>query len=99
MKKRYIVSVAGAVGAGITGYLLKNQDSRNKLKTKVKKGTDKLWNISREEQTDSTLEDAGVPDQAATNDPAQLENAKMVSEGSQFGVEYYNQVKEVKGRK
>lgn len=37
---------------------------------------------------------AGVPDQLEKEDLEQLENAKMVSEGSQFGVKYYNEVKE-----
>lgn len=38
----------------------------------------------------TTFENAGVPDQSDNKDLAQLENAKMVSEGSQFGVQYYN---------
>lgn len=38
----------------------------------------------------STLDYAGMPDQARESDLAQLENSKMVSEGSQFGVQYYN---------
>lgn len=42
----------------------------------------------------STLEDAGIPDQTEFIDDAQLENAKMVSEGSQFGVHYYNEAVE-----
>lgn len=37
-----------------------------------------------------TLRQAGKPDQIENEDLAQLENAKMVSEGSQFGVQYYN---------
>lgn len=41
-----------------------------------------------------TFEYAGVPDQSEKVDLAQLENAKMVSEGSQFGVQYYNEAKE-----
>jgi len=38
----------------------------------------------------TTFDNAGVPDQSENKDLAQLENAKMVSEGSQFGVQYYN---------
>lgn len=43
-----------------------------------------------EQNRNTTFENAGIPDQAANKDLAQLENAKMVSEGSQFGVQYYN---------
>ncbi len=42
----------------------------------------------------TTFEDAGIPDQTTNMDLAQFENAKMVSEGSQFGVNYYNEMKE-----
>lgn len=38
-----------------------------------------------------TLINAGVPDQVDELETDQLENAKMVSEGSQFGVQYFNQ--------
>ncbi|RLL45200.1 hypothetical protein D8M04_10095 [Oceanobacillus piezotolerans] len=42
----------------------------------------------------STIENAGQPDQNVDgNDIGQMENAKMVSEGSQFGVQYYNELK------
>lgn len=42
------------------------------------------------------LELAGIPDQLKKENEKleQLENAKMVSEGSQFGVQYYNEIKE-----
>lgn len=38
-----------------------------------------------------TLVNAGMPDQLNAEETDQLENAKMVSEGSQFGVHYFNQ--------
>lgn len=40
-----------------------------------------------------TLEQAGKPDQIehSKQEIDQMENAKMVSEGSQFGVQYYNE--------
>jgi len=43
-----------------------------------------------------SLDLAGIPDQLEEKkrDLEQLENAKMVSEGSQFGVQYYNEIKE-----
>lgn len=40
------------------------------------------------------LNQAGKPDQMMGNETDQLENAKMVSEGSQFGVQYFNEVSE-----
>lgn len=39
------------------------------------------------------IEDAGIPDQLDHQDPAQLSKADMVSEGSVYGVQYYNEVK------
>ncbi|WP_246202543.1 hypothetical protein [Virgibacillus doumboii] len=91
MKKRYLASAVGAIGAGAAGYLLRNEGNRNKLKEKAQLAVDKMKNSNQE---NSTFEDAGVPDQAPNKDAAQLENSKMVSEGSQFGVKYYNEVKE-----
>ncbi|WP_077325933.1 YtxH domain-containing protein [Virgibacillus siamensis] len=90
MRKRYLASVAGAIGAGVTGYLLKDEENRNKLKEKMNAVKDKLMDNTE----DSTLEEAGKPDQLEENVPAQEENSKMVSEGSQFGVQYYNKAKE-----
>jgi len=36
---------------------------------------------------------AGIPDESADTGVSQLENSKMVSEGSQFGVQYFNHAK------
>lgn len=91
MRKRYIASAAGAVGAGIMGVLLNKEENRSKLKEKASYITSKVKGTNK---SNSTFEDAGIPGQADNKDPAQMENAKMVSEGSQFGVEYYNEVKE-----
>ncbi|MFD1038738.1 hypothetical protein ACFQ3N_10100 [Virgibacillus byunsanensis] len=92
MKKRCALSVVGAMGASVAsvaGYFLTKQENREKVKEKAKSFTKRM----KRNDTHSTLEDAGIPDQTGNKDPAQLENAKMVSEGSQFGVEYYNEVK------
>ena len=92
MKKRYLMPIIGAVSASaVAGYLLKNEDSRMKL-------TDNLENIKQKIKKNSgqkqhtTLEAAGIPDQIETSDQAQIDNADMVSEGSQYGVDYYNKV-------
>lgn len=53
-----------------------------------------LKNRNENEKINTTFEDAGIPDQTSSMDLAQFENAKMVSEGSQFGVNYYNEMKE-----
>jgi len=40
------------------------------------------------------LKSAGQPDQTERVDDTQLENSKMVSEGSLYGVQYYNEMAE-----
>jgi hypothetical protein len=95
MRKRYIfsaVGAAGVIGATAAGYYLKDQDNREKVIQKAKNVQEKVKSYTN--RSDSTFEDAGVPDQSEEKDLAQLENAKMVSEGSQFGVQYYNEHKE-----
>lgn len=91
MKKRYLLSGASIVGAGAAGIILKDKNTRDKLKSIVKSTTSKIKNMDSD---NTTLEDAGVPDESEKKDIAQLENSKMVSEGSQFGVNYYNEMKE-----
>src|SRR5699024_629782 len=90
MKKRYLLS---AIGASAAGYLLINKKNRQKLKTNLKSLLKSVKNTN-DFRLGSTLEDAGRPDQTNNQDLAQLQNAKMVSEGSQVGVNYYNEVKE-----
>lgn len=46
------------------------------------------------EHNHTLLEDAGIPDQLDDQDLAQASKADMVSEGSVYGVQYYNEVKE-----
>src|SRR5690625_7662412 len=96
MRKRYIfsaVGAAGVIGATAAGYYLKDQDNREKVIQKAKNVQEKVKSYTN--RSDSTFEDAGVPDQSEEKDLAQLENAKMVSEGSLFGVQYYNENKVV----
>src|SRR5699024_8460765 len=52
-----------------------------------------IRNRSKNEPTSfvRTLMNAGLPDQVDELEADQLENSKMVSEGAQFGVQYYNQ--------
>ncbi|WP_080874872.1 hypothetical protein [Oceanobacillus timonensis] len=80
MKKRYVVSALGAVGAGVAGVLLSDRKKRKKENSAT--------------ETLRVFENAGKPDQFEEDELDQLENAKMVSEGSQFGVQYYNEKKD-----
>lgn len=42
----------------------------------------------------TSIEQAGIPDQIYEHEIPQLENAKKVSEGSRFGVQYYNKARD-----
>lgn len=77
MKKRYVIPIVGALASVGVGYVMKNRRNDDNNETTL---ADSLVN-------------AGKPDQLNHEDydHAQLENAKMVSEGSQFGVQYYNE--------
>lgn len=94
LKKRYVATAVGFFGTGlIASYLLSDKEKRNKLRARFSEYQRKI--LRRNEFEDySTLEEAGIPDQLERIDLAQIENAKMVSEGSQYGVNYYNEVKE-----
>ena len=78
MKKRFVVS---AIGAGIAGFVIGKKSAQNQGSHLNQDGLDR------------TLLNAGKPDQVADLELDQIENAKMVSEGSQFGVQYYNNIK------
>lgn len=97
MKKRYILAGIGALGATVAaGYVLKDEKGREELKKKMKIIKEKITNC-KEENLHTTLEAAGIPDQVEDDmDNAQMNNADMVSEGSQYGVNYYNEVQEEK---
>lgn len=88
MKKRLMLSIAAMAGAGMLYQNKRSKANRfDKIaRAKIEQGEDL--------SLDETIDEAGIPDQAEESDPAQLENAKMVSEGSQFGVQYYNELKE-----
>ncbi|WP_164215338.1 hypothetical protein [Virgibacillus sp. YIM 98842] len=95
MRKSFILSAvgaAGAIGATAAGYYLKDKENREKLIEQAQNVREKVNRFTN--GSDPTFEDAGVPDQSEGNDTAQLENSKMVSEGSQFGVQYYNKYKD-----
>ncbi|MEI3606762.1 hypothetical protein SPD48_13725 [Pseudogracilibacillus sp. SE30717A] len=75
MKKRYVLPIIGAAATIGVSYLMKNRENSSS---------------DSESSTTDTFVQAGIPDQVNKEDRTQLENAKMVSEGSQFGVQYFN---------
>lgn len=92
MRKRHIMTAVGVLSSGLAAsYLLSKKENRNMLKEKVSDFKNGLI-AKRENKYFSVLEEAGIPDQLNRIDLAQIENAKMVSEGSQYGVNYYNEV-------
>ncbi|MFD2043972.1 hypothetical protein ACFSTA_05380 [Ornithinibacillus salinisoli] len=74
MRKRYIVSALGI--AGVAGMLIGNKNVRR--------------NNFMKQESNATIVNAGIPDQVSSENEAQLDNAKMVSEGSSYGVNYFN---------
>lgn len=89
MKKRWIYSAVGAASAGAAMYVLKDEKRRNDLKERAKSLSTTVQNsIQKDNQDDLPVEKAGVPEVDHT------ENTKMVDEGSQFGVQYYNELQE-----
>ncbi|MCM3741137.1 hypothetical protein M3210_12740 [Oceanobacillus luteolus] len=87
MRKRNIITAVGAsvLGAGAASYLLMNDERKSKIKDKINNF------MNKQDNEELTFEKAGHPDQVDARDIADLENSKMVSEGSQFGVQYYNE--------
>jgi len=78
MNRNLVIPAIGALTALGIGYVLINNRGE-------KRGNGTLSH---------SLENAGIPDQMDPKDESQIENAKMVSEGSQFGVQYFNEMSE-----
>lgn len=77
LKKRLLFTATGLA----LGYWLKNR----------RKNSDTEFGKWDTQDIDQTIKNAGIPDQIDDYDQAQIENAKMVSEGSQYGVQYYTE--------
>lgn len=98
LRKSNVITTVGIISAGlILGYLLSDKENRNRPKNRFNDYKKIVLRKSDYEQY-STLEEAGIPDQLDRTDPAQIENSKMVSEGSQYGVHYYNLFQEDENR-
>ncbi|HEX7064551.1 MAG TPA: hypothetical protein VF199_05730 [Bacillales bacterium] len=74
--------------AGIGTYLLKDKSTRGRLTDyiRIRKDPDPGKN-----ETSHPIEKAGHPH------PENTEDNKMVSEGAQFGVQYFNRIKKSQG--
>ncbi|MFZ0369823.1 MAG: hypothetical protein WAM07_09480 [Halobacillus sp.] len=84
VKKRWIYTAVGAVAGGAIAYFMKDEDNRKQVVDKAKSVKNNFG-----QKDDLPVEEAGRPEETADHD-----NAKMVSEGSQFGVQYYNELTE-----
>ncbi|TFB23340.1 hypothetical protein E3U55_05860 [Filobacillus milosensis] len=85
MARKRVISSIVAGGAALGAYIFSDENRRGKFMNQYNKMKDRLFNNDDKD----TLEKAGNPESKAEH-----ENSKMVSEGSQFGVQYYNEVKE-----
>ncbi|CDQ19886.1 hypothetical protein [Halobacillus karajensis] len=83
MRKRWIFTAVGAVAGGTLAYFMKDEDTRNQMKDKAKSIQDSFG-----KSNDLPIEEAGQPETDS------LDNSDMVAEGSQFGVQYYNELTE-----
>lgn len=52
--------------------------------------------LFKNESIDNYIKRAGIPEQIE-NPENQIENTKMLAEGSQYGVHYYNEIQSSKG--
>lgn len=92
MKRRVIVLTTVGLGM-IAGYMFGKKDHRTKIKNKVGNLLDKMKKPYSDGVEDPLI-NAGIPDQTEHFDETKMENTKMVSEGSQYGVHYYNEWQE-----
>lgn len=79
-----ITSALGGAAVVTLSYALMGKSRRAQIKNKFQKISDSL----RKKDTDLPINPAGHPEDSS------LENAEMVSEGSQYGVNYYNKAKQ-----
>lgn len=88
MKKRYVLSAIAAFGTA--RMFLKRKKRRERLMDDV---AEMRYKNELGENISHSIDAAGKPDQSEEHNLEQLENAKMMAEGSQFGVQYYNDLK------
>ncbi|MGP4062163.1 hypothetical protein [Halobacillus litoralis] len=83
MRKRWIFTAVGAVAGGTIAYFLKDEEKREQVKDKARSIQGSFG-----QKADLPIEEAGKPE------VSHQDNADMVAEGSQFGVQYYNELTE-----
>lgn len=83
--KKSVIYVMVVAGASALTFTLLNRDMRHRYATKIK---DVSHTLKLKHKSDFPIEEAGHPS------IDQLDNSDMVFEGSQFGVDYYNKVKQ-----
>lgn len=82
MKKKHLALAFAAMGT--TRMILKRKKKRDKLMNEI---AEMRYKNELGEDLNRSIDAAGKPGQLKESD---LENANMVAEGSQFGVQYYN---------
>jgi len=87
MKKRNLIvlSIITAGAAGVGTYLLKDKSNRIRLKEYMKMPA---------KEKDNRLEDDFPIHKAGHPHPENVPDNEMVSEGAQFGVQYYNRLRQ-----
>lgn len=91
MRQKALISglAISTVSAGITTYLLKDKSNLDKVKGFVRSVKKAIpCKSSTKKLTSFPIQKAGHPD------PMDTEDNKMVSEGSMFPVQYYNEKKQ-----
>lgn len=91
MKQKMLLSTVAVstIGAGVvTSYWLKDKSNRQKVKGMIGRMKSQFSNMSKKEKLESfPVDKAGNPDSK------DIEDNKMVSEGSTYPVQYYDEKK------
>jgi hypothetical protein len=89
MRQKTLISgiALSTVGVGVTTYLLKDKSNRQKVTGFVQNAKNKIPYFARKNTDSFPVEKAGHPD------PQDIEDNKMVSEGSMYPVQYYDEKK------
>lgn len=89
IKKSFILGIL--VGSAFVGTCLAKKSNRLKVKERFQGIFDRMKK-RRSMPKAEYMEQIGDPGQVEFADEVLMENAKMVSEGSQYGVHYYQQM-------
>ncbi|MGX1191795.1 hypothetical protein [Metabacillus sp. SLBN-84] len=87
MRQKALISgiAISTVGVGVTSYLLKDKANREKVTEFVQSTKNKIPYFSRKNTDSFPVEKAGHPD------PEDIDDNTMVSEGSMYPVQYYDE--------